>query len=68
VIRLGDRRVRFIKTGWDASYGPAAGETELFESSDRSDRYGPSWRKAAVQVCVLEFASSRWLDLAQTSH
>ena len=49
-IRLGDRRVRFITTGWDASYGPAAGETELFESSDRSDRYGRSWRKAAVLV------------------
>jgi hypothetical protein len=30
------------------SYGPVADETELFESSDRSDRYGRSWRKAVV--------------------
>ena len=32
------------------SYGPAAGETELFESSDKSDRYGRSWRKADKTV------------------
>jgi hypothetical protein len=26
---------------------------------------GCSWRKAAVEVCMLEFARSRWLDLAK---
>ena len=49
VIRLKRRSAdTSYHDGLGCSYGPAAGETELFESSDRSDRYGRSWRKAVI--------------------
>jgi hypothetical protein len=45
-----DRRIRLITTGRDAVAAPAAGETELFESSDGSDCYDRFWHKAAVHA------------------
>jgi len=42
----------------------------LTHADSRNERSwsGSFWRKAAVEVCILEFACCRWLELTQTSH
>jgi hypothetical protein len=49
---------------------PGSGEVDLyggFNSWNERLWNGRFWRKAVIEVSMLDLASSRWLDLAQTS-